>query len=200
MTSDRRLVVMEAGVGDPDEGRLFALAPNQAAGIGLPAFDVGAALPATGSVQGAGYFSTALQQGFVWSGQRWLPIAPTPILRYDTEAALLADTAQRSGSWAIAADVGSLWVKKPTGWAVVGIATYRDVPTLLADNPAVGSLAEALDEGSLWEMVTGGWRCMSMRELADTAAVKAWTATAVRHGAQLTITTPAAATLNASAT
>jgi len=173
--SDRRLVVYENNSKNQDAGRLIAIDPKDATGIAVPAFEIGTTLPATGTVKGQGYLSTSAQAGFVWSGKRWEPIAPSPIKSYATEAQLLADSGLGVGTYAVAGDTGSMYAMRPSGWTLIGIAVYDTLKELLATAPASGSMAEALDDGSLWEMTKSkNWRCTSVRELKDTQTILLW--------------------------
>jgi len=176
--SDRRLIVGEFDPADANNGKLFALSPNTATGIALPSFQVGISRPAVGSTVGEGYFDLNQGQGFVWTGAAWKGIAPNPILTFTTEALLLADTTARPGVYATAGDTGSLFVRTPTGWRQVGVKQYPTATDLFGDAAAaVGALGEVMDEDSLWERTPAGWRLMLIREMANTAAIVAWTNT-----------------------
>jgi hypothetical protein len=173
--SDRRLIVGEFDPGDPDNGKLFAIDPVDAKGIPIPTFDVGTAKPTIGTLKGQAYFDSLQKQGFVWDGTDWRSIAPNPILSYPDEAKLLADTTAITGSYGTAGDTGSLFIKSAAGWRQVGIKQYKTAVDLLADPAVVGSIGEVIDENSLWERTATGWRVLIVREMADTAAIRAWT-------------------------
>jgi hypothetical protein len=148
----RVLVVAETDPADTDHGKMFGLDPNQATGVAIPAFRMASGVPVAGSTLGEGVYDTAHQQGFVWDGTAWKPIAPNPIKTFNTEAALLADTAAAVGVYATAGDTGNLFIRRAAGWAQVGIKQYATAALLLADAVVQGCVGEALDEGSLWEM------------------------------------------------
>ena len=172
--SDRRLVITECDATSADKGKLFALDPGKAAGIALPAFDLGGGLPPSGSVIGQGFFDKLHRRGFVWDGTAWKDIAPSPIVAFATQAALVADTTNAVGTYATAGDTGNLFVKQTAGWRMIGVVQYATATDLLADNPAKGTLGEAEDEDTLWERTATGWRLLVVREMADTAAILAW--------------------------
>jgi hypothetical protein len=176
--SDRRLIVGEFDSHDANTGKLFALAPGDATGVPIPSFAVGAARPSVGSIKGEGYYDTLQRQGFVWTGSAWQGIAPNPIMTFNTEALLLAETTARPGTYATAGDTGSLFIKVPGGWRQVGIKQYPTAADLFGDAAAAtGALGEVMDEDSLWEKTATGWRLMLVREMATTAAITAWTNT-----------------------
>jgi len=178
--SDRRLIVGEFDPLDANNGKLFALAPNTATGVALPSFQVGTSRPRIGTTQGEGYFDTNQRTGFVWTGSQWEGIAASPVLSYDTEADLTADSAPRPGTYATAGDSGSLFIKSQTGWRQVGIKKYATSIDLFADTAAgVGTIAEVDDEDSLWEMTNSGWRLLVIREMPDTPDILAWDENAV---------------------
>ncbi len=171
---DRRLVVAEFDTGDAHYGEMFALSPNRATGVNIPAFKTGAVLPTVGSTVGEAFYESNTSKGWVWDGARWKEIAASPIQSFRTEAELLADTTTAVGRMAIAADTGGLFIKQPAGWQYVGIKDYATAANLLADNPTSGSMGVALDENTLWQMSATGWRCLVPREFPDTASVQGW--------------------------
>lgn len=174
--SDRRLVVIEADAAAPNFGAMFALQPNQATGVPLPAFTSGPALPAAGSVIGEAFLDTTSGSGYVWDGNVWQPIAPATVVHYATDTALLADGAQPPGAYGAASDTGNLYVKNPTGWRFVGIKAYSLVTALLGDAAANGVAAIALDEGSVWTRANGAWHCFGIRQMSDKGTIDAWAA------------------------
>lgn len=173
--SSRRLVVVEQDPADAQYGALFGLDASQASGVPIPAFQSGPALPAVGTVEGQGFIVTTSRQGFVWANSRWVPIAPSPVITYPTEAQLLADGAQPPGSYGAAGDTGNMFIMTPTGWRMVGIRTYANQAALQADNPGDGAMGLTLDDDTLYVRAGGVWRAETTRVLPDLAAVKAWT-------------------------
>ena len=172
--SDRRLVITECDTTSADKGKLFALDPGKAAGIGLPAFDVGGGLPPSGTVIGQGFYDKLHRRGFVWDGTAWKEISASPIVTFATQTALLADKTNQPGIYATAGDTGNLFVMQTGGWRMVGVVPYATAADLLASSPAKGTLGEAEDEDTLWERTATGWRLLVVREMADTAAILAW--------------------------
>lgn len=177
---DRRLVVAELDPNDPHYGEMFGLSPNTATGVPIPAFTTGPTLPATGNGAGEAFYEQRTRKGFVWDGAAWREIAASPVKRFANRTALLADTTEPTGTFAVTGDTGEVYIRQATGWAFIGIKEYATAAQLLADSPQPGAIATALDEGSLWERQTAGWRCLTIRELADLAAVQAWTGTAAQ--------------------
>lgn len=171
---DRRLVVFEASGSDPGYGEMFALPPGAATGIALPSFREGPTKPLTGTVVGEAFYEQNTRKGWVWDGSAWREIAASPVVAFNNEALLQADTTQRTGTVAVAADTGQLYVRQPAGWQVIGVKDYATAASLLTDSPGVGSLGLALDENTLWQMTTNGWRALTLRPMADTAAVLTW--------------------------
>ena len=70
-----------------------------------------------------------------------------------------------------------MYIRQATGWAFIGLREYPTLAQLLADTMQPGSIGQALDELSLWAKTTNGWRCLTMREMANQAAILAWTGT-----------------------
>jgi hypothetical protein len=175
--SDRRLVVAEVDPHDPHNGELFAISPNTATGISLPTFRIGNTLPTVGNTVGESFYEQSTKKAFVWNGSAWREVAASPVKRFVDRTALLADTVEPVGTFAVTADTGEVYIKQVTGWAFIGIKEYGTAALLLADAVQTGAIATALDEGSLWQKQTSGWRCISIRELADLAAVQAWAGT-----------------------
>ena len=175
--SDRRLVVAELDPTDPHNGELFAISPNNATGISLPTFRIGTTLPTVGNTVGESFYEQSTKKAFVWSGAAWREIAASPVKRFADRTALLADTVEPVGTFAVTADTGEVYIKQATGWAFIGIKEYATAALLLADTVQTGAIATALDEGSLWQKQTNGWRCLTIRELANLAAVQAWVGT-----------------------
>ena len=172
---DRRLVVYENNPAADNYGRFFAIPPNDAFGVPFPGFTMGDKLPTAGSVRGQAFYDTKLKQGYVWTGGRWADVAASPIVRFKTDALLVADATSSTGTYAVAEDTGNLYVRMTAGWRPIGIKTYATTTELAADAPVVGSLGELTSDGSLWERSATGWRCMSTRLFADSAAMDAWT-------------------------
>jgi hypothetical protein len=177
MATKRQLVVYEADPAAPGGYRLFALDPGRATGIPIPAFREVGTLPPAGTTVGEAVIVTTSRQGYVWTGKTWLPIAPSPVITYPTEADLLADAAQPPGAYGAASDTGNLFIRTATGWRMVGIRTYANQAALQADAAADGALGLTLDDDVLWVRAGGVWRSETARVLPDLAAVKAWVPT-----------------------
>ena len=175
--ADRRLVVTDSDPASPEYGRLFALAPNTASAVGIPAFRFGLTKPAVGSELGEAFYETTTRRGWVWDGSGWREIAASPVVTFATEAAMLLDVSKPVGTFAVTADTGQLFVRTSAGWKLQGVKEYPTFAALEADSPAQGGLGLVLPEGTLWERTATNWRLLGLRELPDTAAVVAWTDT-----------------------
>jgi hypothetical protein len=173
--ADRRLVVTDSDPASPDYGQLFALAPNTASAVGIPAFQFGPTKPLVGSELGEAFYETTTRRGWVWDGSGWREIAASPVISFASEAAMLLDVSKPVGTFAVTADTGQLFVRTATGWKLQGVKEYPTFAALEADTPVQGALGLVLNEGTLWERTATNWRSLSIRELADTTAVAAWT-------------------------
>ena len=173
--ADRRLVVTDSDPASPEYGRLFALAPNTASAVGIPAFRFGPTKPAVGSELGEAFYETTTRRGWVWDGSGWREIAASPVVTFATEAAMLLDVSKPVGTFAVTADTGQLFVRTNAGWKLQGVKEYPTFAALAADSPVQGALGLVLSEGTLWERTSTNWRLLGLRELPDTAAVVAWT-------------------------
>jgi len=162
---------------DDLDGSFKALDPAKATGVAIPAFAIGNALPAAGQTVGEGYLVAPTRTGYLWDGNRWLPIVPSALLNYATDAAVFADTAQQAGSYAVSNATGNLFVSLGGGrWKQQGIRTYTTEATLLADTTAVdSSVGYAVDTGLHYARVGAAWRPMSIRQFANEAAMRAKT-------------------------
>ena len=189
--ADRRLVTVELDPLHADYGKMYGLPAGNATGVALPAFQVVTARPVAGSEKGQAVYETNSRQAWVWDGNTWKAVAATPMLTFKDEATMRADTTSPVATYAITTDTGALFVKRTTGWALVGIKEYPTVANLLADAPVVGVLGYALDEASQWLMTPNGWEADDMRRFATTAGVLAWGGTAEVQ--TVTVTSPAAA-------
>lgn len=159
---DLRFLIVDAdpgvvGAPNPDYGRPFALDPANATGIPIPAFRSGPVTPAIGQTAGEAFLNTTSDQAFVWDGARWQPIAPAAITVYPTDADVLNDLVAAQGTYGSARDTGNLYIKNATGWRFIGIRSYVDMATLLADPAADGSIGVAMAEQSIWLRIGGQW-------------------------------------------
>jgi len=170
---DRRLVVMECGIGSESFGSMFALDPSNATGIPIPTFQVGNLLPAAGTQVGESYYSTTRRQAYVWDGVGWRDVTPSPIRAFANDALLQADTAEPIGTYAVANDTGNMYVRAATGWRLIGISdvqTYADVQALTG---AAGQEVYCHENDVLFLRVDDGagnlaWRPIS--QMVDTEA------------------------------
>jgi hypothetical protein len=133
---DRRLVVSDIDPASADFGKLFGLDATGATGVPIPAFRFGAAKPLVGTERGEAFYELNTRKGWVWDGTAWREIAASPITSFATEVLLKADAAQAVGSYAVAADTGQLFIRRPSGWVVVGVQQYTTAAALLADTAA----------------------------------------------------------------
>lgn len=147
--SDRRLVVMEAAPGRGDSGKLFAIAPDQAGGIPFPTMKVVNALPVTGTTEGETTYVMATRTAYVWSGTRWMEITPSPVSMFPDDAAVKADTALATGTYAVASNTGNMYVRTVHGWKRVGIIQVPSIANLPTD-AIVGDEALTVDTGILY--------------------------------------------------
>lgn len=172
--SDRRLVVFENNITNPDYGRLIQIPPGQAAGIGLPAFEVGANRPQTGNVIGEGFFEESTGTALIWNGTVWDEVIPRAEVRpWNMTGAYTVDT--------IVIHNGMLWRSKrgvlagvePTSpsndWEPLGMPGIRDIPAICDPVAGLDSIpkiagAMAVDQstrrhyyysGSEWIELTG---------------------------------------------
>jgi hypothetical protein len=158
------------GAPNPEFGVPFALDPSKATGIPIPAFRSGPITPVMGSVNGEAFLNTTSDQAFVWDGTAWNPIAPAAITTYATDADVLNDLAAPPGTYGTAMDTGNLYIRvkggisgqpptqQPDTWRMVGVRTYVDMATLLADiTQADGTIAVAMAEQSVWLRAGGNW-------------------------------------------
>ena len=165
----RRLVIH-----DDTTDSIFALDPNQAAGVPLPTFKVVASVPAAGTLIGETVYDSTTRRGFVWDGNNWRDITASAILRYANDADIHADLTQAQGSYAVSGTTGNLYVFTQSGWLKLGTQEYATVSDLLSDMPAIGTVGIAMDENSIWEFTNAGWRSMAARPFATTADIRAW--------------------------
>jgi hypothetical protein len=142
---------------NPEYGVPFALEPGRATGIPIPAFRSGPVTPLVGQTAGEAFLNTTSDQGFVWDGARWNPIAPSAITRYPSDADVLNDTLAAVGTYGTAEDTGNLYIMATTGWRMVGVRTYVDMAALTADPAADGSIGVAMAEQSIWLRTGGVW-------------------------------------------
>lgn len=166
----RQLLIGEMDPADPNHGRIFGLDANETAGVPIPAFKFGAALPTTGTVAGEAFIDTTSKTASVWDGNKWNSIIPASIVSYPTEAAILA-AAPPVGTYAFAMDSGNLFVRynAPTGapggatrpaWKNIGVTMYNTMAALLASasTAPVGELAFARDTGLMFLKEPTGWK------------------------------------------
>jgi hypothetical protein len=178
--SDRRFIIGEFDQADADFGKMFALNPGTAGGVGIPAFSTVATTPAAGNVVGEAIINTTNNSALVWDGNHWVPIVPAAIIPYATDAALLGDVNQPAGSYGSTQDTGNMYIKTAAGWRIVGIRIYANAAALLAATPVNHSLGMAADENTLWVYVGAAWRCITTRPMATGDDIIAWT-TAPNH-------------------
>jgi hypothetical protein len=159
--SQRQLVIYEADPAAPGGGRMYGLDPNQATGIGIPAFTSGPVTPTVGTTTGQAFLNTTSGQAVVWDGARWNPIIPATITTYPTDAAILGDTAATPGTYAFATSTGNFFVRfnqaGTNKWRQIGIAHYATQAGMLADSPADGTFAYALDVDLFFAYKNGQW-------------------------------------------
>ena len=173
--ADLKFVITDLDPQSADYGTLRACGPGQASGISVPAFRTGAATPAAGTVAGEGFINTTNRSAFVWSGTAWVPIVAGALLLYPSDADVIQDVNQPTGTYATSQTTGNLFVKNPTGWRQIGVRTYPTAAALLADTAAPeGSLGVAVDEETFWVMHGTVWHCHSRRPVADVAALGNW--------------------------
>jgi hypothetical protein len=107
--SDRQLVVFENNASNPDHGRMFAIPPDQAKGIGLQAFTVVNALPAAASVEGEAVFNTTDGVGYIWDGAAWqafVPLSPYHAPTGNKHYVLTSKAGTNAVSWEIPSTYG----------------------------------------------------------------------------------------------
>ena len=169
--ADKRLVVTDVDPASPDFGGMEAVDPKTATALPIPAFRMGVAMPAAGTLVGEGFIDTSSKTAAVWDGSTWVPIVPGTLVVYDTDALVIADVNQSEGTYATSKQSGNLFVKMAgTGWRQIGVRTYQSITNLLADTAAPdGSLGVALDEETFWIMHGGTWHCESTRPFVDVA-------------------------------
>ena len=169
--ADKRLVITDMDPTSPDYGAFEAVDPRNATALPIPAFRMGAATPAAGTMAGEGFINTSANTASVWDGNSWVPIVPGSLVVYQTDAAVIADVNQAAGTYATSSQSGNLFVKMAgTGWRQIGVRTYPTATALLADTAApTGSLGVAIDEETFWVMHGGTWHCHSVRQFATLA-------------------------------
>ena len=125
--SDRQLVVFENNPTNPDYQRLFAIPPDQAKGIGLPAFTVGNARPTVGTTSGEGYYDVTTGLGYVWDGTAWQTVTPRAEIReWETTKAYLENdvVVHNDVLWTCIAPAGSPIGEEPKTpsivWSAIG--------------------------------------------------------------------------------
>ena len=150
-------MTLSLAIYDDVTGRLNALDPANATGIGIPAFRSGAQLPATGTVVGEGFMDTTSGMAFVWDGSTWIPVVPGSINAYPTDSDLLAATPP-DGTYGSAKDTGNLYIRVQGNWKKVGIQTYPDLATMLADTPVAGTEGIELATGKEAHYINGDWK------------------------------------------
>ena len=152
---------------------LEALDPKNATGIGLPAFAIGNSLPAAGQVVGEGFLVAPTKTGYLWDGTRWVPIVPSALLNYATDALVLADKTQSPGSYATSSATGNLFIALTGGlWHQVGVRSYATEAGMKADTNALeGDTAWTQDTNQLWYFVGGKWFTLGTHYYATEAAL-----------------------------
>ena len=160
---------------DDVDGSLRALDPAKATGIAIPAFSIGNALPTAGQTVGEGYLVAPTKTAYLWDGNRWSPITPSPILNYATDAAILADKTQPPGSYAVSNATGNLFTAMTGGtWKQQGVRTYATQAALIADVVQVaGALGFATDTKLHFAWDGARWVPMSVQIFATEALLLA---------------------------
>jgi hypothetical protein len=141
----RRMVVMECGSASSSFGSMFALDPQDATGVAIPAFRVANALPIAGSSRGEAVFVTATRSAFVWDGVAWRDVTASPIRSFPNDNALQQDVVEAVGVYAVATDTGNMYVRAIDGWRRVGKSEFSTYADLLNYNAPLGSEAVVND-------------------------------------------------------
>ena len=173
--SDRQLVVYENNTANDDHGRLIAIPPDLAKGIGLPAFTVGTPVPTVGTTSGEGFYDRATGMAYVWDGATWQTVTPRAEIREweTTKAYLQKDfVVHNDVLWTCIAPAGSPIGEEPkipsTVWNVVGSnskfqswnATVNYVPGdhVYINNGLYEALTSSLNKTPVWPTDTAEWK------------------------------------------
>ena len=166
--SDRQLVVFENNTANPDYGRLLGIPPDQAKGIGLPAFNVGTTLPVAGTTAGEGYYVSNTGMAFVWNGSNWKPITPrAEIQEWSTNQNYIEHEVVewKNVLWVAIQDVAMNQepVSPSVDWrplsttGMVSVPSACDATNGLASIPKIpGAHAVAMDTGHIYTLIAQG--------------------------------------------
>ena len=173
LMTDKRLVVVDVDQGSSEFGSLEAIDPGSATALPIPAFRMGTAMPPAGTIMGEGFINTTANTAAVWDGSTWIPVVPGALVVYATDADVIADANQSTGTYATSQASGNLFVKSNIGWRQIGIRTYTDSAALLADASAPeGSLGVSIAEKTFWIMHSNAWHCLSKRPFPDASIIE----------------------------
>ena len=154
----RRLVAIEDDNAHADAGKLFAVDPQDATGVAIPCWTIGAARPAAGTIIGEAFLDTSTHTGWVWTAQGWSAIVQSSILSYANDGAVYADATQVPGAYGISKDTGNMFVMSATGWRQVGARVYATQAAANAEtNVSDGSLAWLQAEQIMVIRDSGAW-------------------------------------------
>ena len=173
--SDRQLVVYENNTANDDHGRLIAIPPDLAKGIGLPAFTVGNPVPTVGTTSGEGFYDRATGMAYVWDGTTWQSVTPRAEIREweTTKAYLQKDfVVHNDVLWTCIAPAGSPIGEEPkipsTVWNVVGsnskfqswdaTVNYAPADHVYIDNGLYEALTSSLNKAPVWPTDTAEWK------------------------------------------